>query len=269
MRYDLHCHTTASDGYYSPTEIVAQAEAAGLDGLAVTDHDTVNGIAEALAEGAKRDIHVIPGIELSIQVNNRDIHVLGYFIEHENEALIAELDEIISMRTNRAREMVNRIRDMGYPLDYDEVIKGANGGAPGRPHIARAMIKQGLAFSNEEVFDKFIGDDGPAFYPKSKMDMDRAFEMFRTYRAVPVMAHPQLSDYENILPQFLERGLQGLEVDHPKQGVHVAAKLRALCREHDLVATGGSDFHVPGIASRALGSHGVSGETIRELEARR
>ncbi len=269
MRYDLHAHTRASDGVLAPADLVRLAVKLGLQGIAVTDHDTVDGVEEAVLEGERLGVEVVPGVELSVQVNGEDVHVLGYWISHREAELTAALREIFEMRSERAEKMTRELGALGYPIDFSAVLAEADGGSPGRPHVARALMRRGYVSSVEEAFERFIGDDGPAYVPKSKMDAPRGFELLRRFGAVPVLAHPALVDYRALLPDFLARGLEGLEVDHPKHGLSERADLRALCREHDLVPTGGSDFHAPGPPSRALGSHAVSGEIVENLRARR
>jgi predicted metal-dependent phosphoesterase TrpH len=269
LRYDLHTHTEASDGVLSPAALVAAARRANLDGIAVTDHDTVNGVAPAIAAGAERDLEVVAGVELSIQVGDEDVHVLGYFIDHENPQLVGVLDGIVAMRRDRAAEMVRLLNGLGRAIAMEDVLAEAGDGAPGRPHVAKALVGRGEVGSLEEAFDRFIGNGGPAYVPKSQMDAERGFSLFARHGAVPVLAHPGLVDYASLLPGFLELGLQGLEVDHPKHDLPERAALRALCREHGLVATGGSDFHGPGAPHRGLGCCGVSGAALAELRARR
>jgi len=269
VRYDLHVHSTASDGVYAPAAVVRLSAEAGLSGMALTDHDTVAGVAEAVAEGRRLGVEVVPGIELSLQAGDDDIHVLGYWIEHEDPALATVLDELFTMRVERVRGMAAKLGDHGHALDLDDILAEADGGAPGRPHVAKAMVKRGIVASMEEAFAAWIGNDGPAYVPKSLMDPRRGFELLRRFGAVPVYAHPGLSPWRDLLEEFVALGLQGLEVDHPKQGLAIRAELREACRLRGLVATGGSDFHEAWSASRALGAEGVSGETVAELRARR
>jgi predicted metal-dependent phosphoesterase TrpH len=269
LRYDLHAHTNASDGVCSPEELVRLARKAGLQGLAVTDHDTVAGVAAAEEAAAELGLELIPGIELSIQTDAQDIHVLGYWIDHRAPELRAALAELFTMRERRVRTMLDKLADLGYALDYEEVSDQVGGGIPGRPHVARALVARGYVEYGEEAFERFIGNDGPAYVPKSLMDPERGFALLRRFGAVPVLAHPGLTDYPRFLDRFIALGLAGLEVDHPKHDLVARAELRALCRERDLVATGGSDYHFPGPPHRDLGSQGVSGETLAALRARR
>ncbi len=269
MRYDLHSHSSASDGVLSPAQLVRRAATAGLDGLALTDHDTVAGIAEAMETAEDLGIELIPGIELSLQVGDRDIHMLGYWIDHEDPDLVASLAELADMRHRRAERMVEKLVAMDMELHYDDVLEQAGDGNPGRPHVAKALLARGHVRSLEDAFERLIGDAGPAYVPKSLMNVERGFSLLTRHRAVPVFAHPALCDYEALLPEFLSRGLVGLEVNHPKHSGPERQRLAAHCNRLNLLATGGSDFHMPGAASRALGAEGVAGDLLAALRARR
>jgi predicted metal-dependent phosphoesterase TrpH len=235
--------------------------------LALTDHDSVDGIAEAQAEAARLDLELIPGIELSLQVGVRDVHLLGYWIDHTSAELRAVLAELRGMRHARAERMVAKLRALGCAIEMADVLAQAGEGNPGRPHVAKALVARGDVGSLEEAFERYIGDEGPAYEPKRLMDPERGFALMARHGAVPVLAHPALCDYEPLLPRFTALGLKGLEVDHPKQSVLEREQLRAQCRRWGLLATGGSDFHQPGSASRELGAEGVAGSTLAALRA--
>ena len=269
MRYDLHSHSTASDGVLSPTALVRMAADAGLTGFALTDHDTVAGIPEAKAEAERLGIELIPGIELSVQAGGQDVHMLGYSIDHEDEELRSILGEIFAMRERRVGRMVELLNRLGHAISLAEVLEEAGDGSPGRPHVARVLVKHGIVDTTDEAFNRFIADGGPAYVPKGEMDAERGLGLLARFGALSVIAHPCLVDYESLLPAFLKLGLGGLEVDHPKHGEHSRRTLRELCAVHDLIATGGSDFHMPGPPSRGLGAYCVSGETIARMRERR
>jgi len=268
LRYDLHMHSTASDGALSPEQLVRLALESGVNGIALTDHDTVEGLDETgrLAEAA--GLRFIPGIELSIQEKDEDVHMLGYFIQPSAE-LREILSEISEMRLRRAERMVEKLSEIDKPIEMEAVLRQAAGGEVGRPHVAAVLVEAGHAKSSQGAFDLYIGNDGPAYVPKSMMDAERGMNLLRRFGAVPVMAHPALYDYKKVLPRFLDLGLVGLEVDHPSQSLWQRAELRALAGELGLLCTGGSDFHAPGHPKKILGSHGVSAETLAALEGRR
>ncbi len=261
-------HSTASDGAFTPRELVKLAVEVGVDGISLTDHDTVEGLEETGRLAREAGLTFINGIELSIQEAGEDIHMLGYFIQPEPE-LREILGEISEMRTRRAKRMVEKLAGIDKPIDMEAVLRHANGGEVGRPHVAAAMVEAGHVGSNQAAFDLYIGNDGPAYEPKSLMDAERGMNLLWQFGAVPVMAHPCLVDYKKVLPRFLELGLAGLEVDHPSQSLWQRAELRALAAELDLAATGGSDFHMPGHPAKILGSCGVNAATLEELKGRR
>lgn len=269
LRYDLHSHSTASDGVLAPAALVARARLAGLDGLALTDHDSVDGIAEALAAAAAAGLELIPGIELSLQVGPRDVHLLGYWIDHSSAELRAVLAELRDMRQARAERIVAKLRALGCAVELADVLAEVGDGNPGRPHVAKALLACGDVASLEEAFERFIGDDGPAYEPKRLMEPERGFALLARHGAVPVLAHPALCDYAPLLPRFVALGLKGLEVDHPKQSVLERERLREECRRWGLLATGGSDFHQPASAGRDLGAEGVAGDTLAALRTLR
>lgn len=269
MRYDMHSHSTASDGSHSPTELVELAATAGLDGLALTDHDTVAGIAEAMEAGARLGVEVIPGIELSIQEDDEDIHMLGFWINHESAALRSDLDEILTMRERRIESMLGLLGERGMVLGMDDVRSEARSRNLGRPHLADAMCRKGFVHSRQEAFDLWLGNDRPAYVPKSEMDAERGFALLERHGAVPVWAHPALLDYGRFLAPFVELGLQGLEVDHPKHSEQERGRLRAICLERGLSISAGSDYHGPSYSSTQLGCYALSADDLARLRARR
>ncbi|MDP6418143.1 MAG: PHP domain-containing protein [Candidatus Krumholzibacteria bacterium] len=269
MRYDLHSHSTASDGTLSPRELIHRASEAGLDGIALTDHDTVDGLEEAVEAGHDFGIEVIPGIELSIQYESEDLHVLGYWIDYQNPSLREELSGIARMREDRAALMLEKLEALGIRVSMELVLEEANGGKVGRPHVARALLRRGYVEDIHEAFARFIGNEGPAFVPKSLMDMDRGMELLHKYGAVTVFAHPFLNDYRRAIPELCQRGLAGLEVEHPSQSEEVRNYLRGVCKERSLLATAGSDFHEPGSLGKVLGSHALSADALAKLKSRR
>ena len=206
---------------------------------------------------------------MSLQVGSRDVHLLGYWIDHESAELRGVLAELRGMRHARAERMVAKLRALGCAVELADVLTQADGGNPGRPHVAKALIARGDVGSLEEAFERYIGDEGPAYEPKQLMDPERGFALMASHGAVPVLAHPALCDYEPLLPHFTALGLKGLEVDHPKQSVLERGRLRAQCSTWGLLATGGSDFHQPGSANRELGAEGVAGSTLAALRALR
>ncbi|HSM83191.1 MAG TPA: PHP domain-containing protein [Nodosilinea sp.] len=239
---DLHSHTTFSDGTLTPAELVAAALAAGVKALAITDHDTLAGWDEATA-AAGTDLEIVPGVELSTVENGRSLHILGFY--PDRAALAPPLGERIEGRRRRAQQMVERLAELGYPIELPP-MGGAM--APGRPHIAAALVKAGHAASKREAFDRWLGDHGPAYVQYEKFSAAEGIQLLRDCGAVPVWAHPYLfkgSTVETLLPQLVEAGLMGVEVYHPHHSPSDVRRMEAHCQHYGLVMTGGSDYHGP------------------------
>ena len=210
---DLHLHTTYSDGNLTPTRLVELVAAKGLKVAAITDHDSTEGIAEAL-EAASRfpQLTIIPGVELSTDIPGNEIHMLGYFIRYEDEAFQETLRSFRDGRVDRAREMVDKLAALGLPLDWERVCELAEG-AVGRPHIAQAMVEKGYITYPQEAFTHYIGRNGPAYAERDKMTPVQAVEYILGVGGVPVLAHPHVVDnVESLLPELAEAGLAGIEV---------------------------------------------------------
>ncbi len=239
---DLHNHTTYSDGTLSPTDLVKEAITAGIKALAITDHDTLAGWDEALS-AAGDALEIVPGVELSTTENGRSLHVLGFY--PNREALNPALQERLAVRRQRAAAMVERLAELGYPITLP-AMEGNR--APGRPHLAAAMVAAGYASSMNEVFDRWLGDHGPAYVPYAEFSAAEGIRLLRDCGAVPVWAHPYLfrgGTVETVLPKLVEAGLMGLEVYHPSHSPSDVRRLEAFCQRYGLVMTGGSDYHGP------------------------
>jgi len=255
---DLHTHTNASDGLLSPMSLVKQAASSGVNGLAITDHDTMDGVDEAVRTGLEADLLVIPGIELSTEfispvLGEQTVHVLGYFCDPKNPGLSKHMAYQRDNRVNRAQEMVDRLNQLGIAVEFDRVKELAAGATVGRPHIARAVIEAGYESDWGKVFDKWIGNDAPAYVSHRKLEAVAGVEMIRDSGGLPVIAHPYYDfhgrslDLESMLPAAKEAGLVGLEVYY---GVFSASEHRQyanVAEKYDLLATGGSDFHGDGV----------------------
>ncbi len=271
---DLHIHTTASDGACSPSEVVRMALERNQLAIAITDHDTLGGIAEALQTAKNTGLEVIAGVEISSEGEWGDLHFLGYFVDPENELLVSRLAAMRASRVERARKMVARLASMGMPLEWERVQALAAGGTLGRPHIALALEERGYVATISEAFERFIRSDGPAYFPRLKLSPAEVIATIRQAGGVPVLAHPFHSGAAAVrrIPEFVEYGLRGLEVYHPAHSPDDSTALLEMCRTYDLIATGGSDFHFPsqggGIHERAeLGSMRVPWECVKRLKA--
>jgi predicted metal-dependent phosphoesterase TrpH len=250
---ELHCHTTYSDGTLSPEKLVAAAVKAGVQALAITDHDTISGWDEALTAAQPHSLEIVPGIELSTVHNNRSLHILGFYPDADQ--LRIPLQERLQGRKRRATAMVENLAKLGYPIELPSLGEGM---APGRPHIATALWKAGYVKSPQEAFERWLGDDKPAYAHYEKFSITDGINLLRSCGAVPVWAHPYLfrgGAVETVLKELVEAGLMGVEVYHPTQNRSQTENLKRLCTEYGLLMTGGSDYHGPaasGIESSQL-----------------
>ena len=244
---DLHTHTLHSDGVLPPEALVDLAASRGLSALAVTDHDTLGGLAAAAQRGREIGIEVVPGIELSVQAGEHDVHLLGYFVTR-GEVLRAALDEIQGERVQRANRMVERLAGLGMRLDAGDVARRARGGVVGRPHVAEALLEHGFVTSLDEAFDRFLAVGQPAFVPKRTVTLAEGARLLRAAGGVPVVAHPSVSGIDALVPELFAAGVLGLEVWHPTHDTDAVRRYSRWARRHGLVPSGGSDFHreVPG-----------------------
>jgi 3',5'-nucleoside bisphosphate phosphatase len=274
-RIDLHCHTTASDGVLSPRELVERAHADGVSVIAVTDHDTIDGVDEAMRAGSELDVRVVAGIELSTRHDGRNVHMLGYFVDIASLRLRDALSSIRNDRVERARRIVDRLVELGYEVTMDDVLAHVRGGIVARPHIARALVARGYIERVRDAFTpELIADGGRADVPKQTLTPLEAVLLLREGGAVAVIAHPGVGHHEGpvqavsveLLTELRDRGLTGIEVDHPDHPPLVRDRLRELAAQLGLIATGGSDFH--GDPGHVLGAYTTSAETLAELEAR-
>lgn len=246
MSVDLHVHTTASDGVFSPAEVVSMARAMGLEALAITDHDTLEGIEPALCAGLQNGIEIIAGIELGSELQGEEIHILGLLVELDNEDFLAKLKILREDRVKRMEKMVNKLKEFNFPIDMDKVMSISGAGSVGRPHLAEALVKAGVVPSISEAFDRFIGAGRQAYVPRYKLDPLEAVRLISCAGGVPVLAHPGLIKSMELVGELKNAGLAGLEAGHPAHSAEQTLYYQELARKHGLVATGGSDFHGPG-----------------------
>jgi len=244
-RVDLHLHTTASDGRFRPAEIVHKAVALGLAIIAITDHDSVAGIGEALTTA--RDfpqLKVIPGVEINTDVPDGEAHVLGYFIDYTDAKLIATLDWLRNSRVQRAQRMIAKLSDLGIHIEWQRVRELAGSGAVGRPHIARAMLEKGYIASLKDAFTNYISRGGPAYVEREKITPVGAVELIIQAKGLPVLAHPfTIKDPEAMITELKAAGLIGIEACYNNYTAHETSQLVALATKYKLITTGGTDFH--------------------------
>jgi 3',5'-nucleoside bisphosphate phosphatase len=241
---DLHTHTTASDGTLSPRELVRAAARRGVRVLAVTDHDSTDGLRDALEEAEQhRPLTIVPGLEINCDVPGAEVHVLGYLVDHEAGWFQDFLREQRAERVARVHRIAARLAELGLPIDPAEVFAIVKEGSAGRPHVAQVMVQRGYVKSVREAFDRYLHVNGPANVPRKQLTPAEAVRIIRRARGVPVFAHPGLADRDALIPELVEAGLMGIEAIYAEHSAAQTAHYQDLCRRHGLVATGGSDYH--------------------------
>ncbi|MBM3119279.1 MAG: PHP domain-containing protein [Chloroflexi bacterium] len=245
MKADLHLHTTASDGRLEPKEIVSLAAKVGLDVIAITDHDTIDGVAPALsAAEAFPSLTVIPGVEVNTDVPHGEVHVLGYFIDYTDRKLAITLQELRESRLGRAQKMIAKLGSLGMDIKWQRVRELAQGGSVCRPHIAQALFEKGYVSSEKEAFDKYIGHNGPAYVERYKLLPVEAVKLVMDAQGLPVLAHPADINYLNrLVPELKVAGLVGIEVYYKDYGPEIIAGLLKVAKRYNLIPTGGTDYH--------------------------
>ena len=272
MRIDLHTHSTASDGTDTPTELVLGAAAAGLDVVALTDHDTVRGHAEAAAalRALDRPLTLVPGAELSCRIGGVSMHMLAYLFDPDEPELARERELLRDDRVPRARAMVAKLRELGVPVTWEQVARIAGDGAVGRPHVASAMVELGVVPTVSDAFtDEWLANGGRAYVEKHELDPFDAIRLVKGAGGATVFAHPAAAKRgqtvpESVIAELAAAGLDGLEVDHMDHDEPSRARLRALAGELDLLATGSSDYHGSRKSCR-LGEYTTDPEVYREI----
>ena len=240
---DLHLHTYFSDGTFSPEELVGHGHRLGFAALALTDHDSVEGCARMAKACEAAGIDFIPGTELTAEHNDTEIHLLGYYLDMENQTLLTEIAKFQAVRQNRIREMVARLNELNVPLKVESVFALANCKSPGRPHVARALVKAGLVGNLDEAFERFLKKNRPAWVPKAKMSALEAIELIHQAGGLAVMAHPGLNRTDDVIPVLVEAGLDGIECFHTKHSTATSERYLEMADKFHLLITGGSDCH--------------------------
>ena len=264
---DLHVHSTASDGTLSPTAVVAAARAAGLSAIALTDHDTLGGLAEARAAAAGTALRVIPGVELSALVDGRELHILGLHIDRI-EPMEAYLAAFRESRHTRAEMIVEKLNTLGIPITMADVSAEAAGGVLGRPHVARALVKRGGAADFKDAFDKWLSHGRPAYVEKLRLTAVDAIRVIHDTGGLAIFAHPAQEGNHARLTALSQLGLDGVEIRHPSHSPEDIARIGSLARELGLLESGGSDWHGATQGPRILGMMRVPYAVLDRQEAR-
>lgn len=268
-RVDLHLHSTASDGTQPPADVVRRAAEAGLEGLSLTDHDTVDGLEEASRAAREEGLRFLPGAELSANEPDRSVHVLAYGFDPEDPGLQAFFRAYREDRVRRAKEIAERFRSLGVPLEYEAVRRQAGDGVPTRAHVARALVREGLLPDERTVFGEYLSRGKPAFVEKRPTPPSEVFGKVHAAGGVAVLAHPGWTHGPEEIRRWVDQGLDGVEVLHPRNHRKVRRRLDELAEELDLLRTGGSDWHGPGGEGRPpVGSQDVPAVWMDRILAR-
>ena len=264
---DLHIHTHFSDSSSSPQEVVGEAIGADLYCIAITDHDTIDGVIPAQRAAEGHDLEVIPGIELSSEFSQKDIHILGYFVDCEDPALRQKLDEIQESRITRMKGMIQKLKEQGiHNIEFEDVMSRTEAKSVGRPHLATVLFEKGWVGSLREAFDKFIGEECPAYVGKYKQTPYEAIDLIRKAGGISVMAHPMITQKDELIPSFVDAGLQGIEVYYPNYSNNSISFYEGLAKKYNLVTTGGSDAHGKARPGTFIGKRKIPYEIVEQLK---
>lgn len=270
MTADLHIHTTASDGRLSPESVLAEAIQAGLSHIAITDHDTVDGLLQLYEdeENIPSNIRVIPGIEFSTELPKNEIHILGYYIDIYNTQLRDQLKSLVANRHQRTKQMIIKLNQLGYAIDYLHVLQLAKQVTSiGRPHLAEALVQKGYFGTVSDAFNVLLDKSGPAYVPHYKMTPAQVIALIKAAGGIPVLAHPGLVGDDNIILDVINAGVLGLEVYHPTHNEIQIKTYLTLANQYQLAITGGSDFHaIPARFPQKLGMFTIPAELANKLK---
>ena len=272
MTLDLHLHSTVSDGRLSPSELVRYAHSEGVTTMALSDHDSTDGVAEAQRVGSDLGVRVIPAIELSTDLPGASIHILGLFLDHQDSSFQAAVRGFREARLTRAEHMVDALNRLGAPISLQRVFEIAGEGSVGRPHVAQALLEAGHIQTMDEAFERFIGRGGPAYFEGFRLEPEEGIRLIHSVGGLASWAHPNEldgRDWREFLPAVVAAGVDGLEVYYSKDyGPEVRAQLLEACGAHDLVPTVGSDFHGFGTLCVPPGRVASPPDLLERIEAR-
>ncbi|MDP2208134.1 MAG: PHP domain-containing protein [Bacteroidota bacterium] len=240
---DLHLHTSHSDGKFTTKQLLEKVNKIGLKCISIVDHDTINGIDEAISSGKKMDIEVIPGVELSTTLGDMDVHIIGYFIDYKNEILLEHLIMFREERLKRAKRIIDKLHKLKIPLDFELVLARAQHAALGRPHIANAMVENGFVSSYQEAFNQYIRNGGPAYEAKYSFSPQQAISLINKCGGVSFIAHPGCYLNEDAISELIKMEIDGIETVHPGHNPQTTESLKKIANTYFLLESGGSDFH--------------------------
>lgn len=265
---DLHLHSNCSDGTLSPKDLVLAAQKADLKVIALTDHDIVDGIEEAITTGKDLGIRVIPGVEINTDYGEHDVHILGYLVNYKDSNFLKILQNLREQRLSRNEKILELLKGQGIDIPMEDVLRIAGKTAsPGRPHIARALMKRGLVSSVQEAFDKYLGRGSSAYVSRAGFSPREAVKTILGANGVPVIAHPGKLGVSGLVPELVKEGLMGLEIYYPDHSSFMRDQLHKVAERYGLLFTGGTDWHGPGMERKAeIGSEDVPSSVIESLD---
>jgi predicted metal-dependent phosphoesterase TrpH len=263
---DLHMHTSASDGLFTPSEIVENSLKLGLQAIAITDHDTVDGYVEAAQMVDASVMEVVPGVELSSNYKGSDVHLLGYYIDHQNPEFVKKILKFRQSRYERGESMVARLNELGLNLSMDTVKTIAGDSSLGRPHVADALLREEFVQTYDEAFARYLGYHAPAYVPKRVLTSPQAIDLIHLIRGVAVLAHPGTLRHDEFIPDLLEMGLDGIEAYHSQHNRGDVTRYKNMARKLGIIYTGGSDCHGPRKGKSLIGTQRVPYSVLAKLK---
>jgi len=240
---DLHVHTTYSDSTFTPAQVVDRAAWLGLNVVAITDHDTIDGVEEARREAAGHGIEIVAGVEISTYHGSEEFHIIGLYVDTSNSEFVERINLMNRARLERIHEMIDRLKEMGVELAADDVMELSQGSSPGRLHVAQALLNRGYIHALPEAFARYLGDRCGGFVPKRYMTVQESIEAVRSAGGVSILAHPGLTNRDDYIPRFREMGLDGLEAFYPSYSEYDQSRYLSIANREGMLASGGSDCH--------------------------
>jgi hypothetical protein len=265
---DLHLHTLYSDSTYTVQELINKVAAVGISCIAVTDHDTVEGLIPVLQVAKQKDIEVIPGIELTAEYNGLEVHILGYFINQDRSQLLQGLRLLRQNRIERMHKMLQKLREMNIEIEPLEVFALAGPAPVGRLHLARVMLRKGYVDSIYQAFQRYIGERSRAYVCGFRLNPAQAVRLIKESGGIAVLAHPYTLKREELIPLFVEYGIEGLEVYYPEHNLELRRRYKALAHKYNLLLSGGSDCHGTGKPGIRIGDIKIPYSLVEEIKAR-
>jgi len=264
---DLHIHTHYSDSTSSPQEVVEESLRSGLSCIAITDHDTLEGIMPAQEAAQAYDLEIIPGVELSADADGSDLHILGYYMDLQSGPLLAMLKQAQTTRVCRIQEMISKLKPLGVDdIELNEVRALTQSDSVGRLHLATILKEKGFVSNLREAFDKYLGEDSPAYVPKHKISPVEAIRLIRQSGGIAVLAHPMVTNKDELIPHLAEAGLQGLEIYYPNYPEVTRSYYQGLADKYHLIVTGGSDAHGKGKTNTFIGKVKLPYECVEKMK---